>query len=333
MKNVLFVFVISAFLTGCYTQVAVKDKENEGYQQYSYVDDNENTDENVVYDTVYYDDDEYQNSAENEEGYSGFEDNTVKKYYYNDSQVVLPIVVVDYDPFWANWNHFWYVNSWYSPTNYFYDSYYGWGWDYPYYHNYWDPWYNGCYGYYGGYYNDYYGNYYGGYYGGNDYYSGGVHPGKTRDNDGGRGTKTRTSFGDRGGNNNTQITKTREIKSINKRVVTSRNNDVDKRNDVVKTRDITGRKTEDLGISTSRIKINRNNIKNDTETGREKIVVRQNDGTTRTKDYQPKLDDPKVRNNQNKIDGETTTTTRKKIYIKRDDVNRTTNQYKTTGKR
>ncbi|MFH0735760.1 MAG: hypothetical protein V1773_14170 [bacterium] len=315
MKNLIFVFVISAFITGCYTQVAVKDKQNEDYQQYAYSQQDGTNDEGVIYDTVYYDDNgEYQDAAENESRYSGFEDQSVKEYTNDYIQIALPVVVINSDPFWDNWNYFWYINSWYSPTNYFYDGFYGFGWDYyPYYHHYWDPYWS--YNYYGGYYGGYCGN---NYYGNN--YSSGTHPGKTRDNDGGRGTKTRNSFGDKSGN--TTITRTREIKSITKRDLVTRNNDV-------KTGNVVERKKDDLGISTSRIKIQRNEVKNDSETGREKkIIVRQKDNTQQVRDSQPKVEDNRVTTRQNKLDNETPTSTHKKIYIKRDNENRTSTQYK-----
>lgn len=129
IKTSLILFISSIFLSGCYTQLAVKDYDR-GYER-DY--EEEVYSEEQVYDSSNYYDESYEYQ---DEGY--YDDDG---YYYDDPDV---LVINDYDPFWRPYHRRYYTSYFPSASFYigftYYDSYW---WDYyysPYYVWYPDPW-------------------------------------------------------------------------------------------------------------------------------------------------------------------------------------------------
>lgn len=329
MKNLLILFALSLLMTGCYTQMAVNDTYDQEYQDY-YADNNSDLysdEEGVVYDTVYYDDDEYIDSDAKQ--YKGFEDKTVTNIYIDGNSGYNT-----YDPFWDTWNSYWRIQAWWSPTYYFDGFIMDWWHPRPIvYAPYWDPFWNPFYDpWWGPYYDPYYCNpYWGG-----GYYSGGTitktHPGHTRNNDGGRNSGERTR----------RIKEIKEVTGNSRDLVNTRNRN-DKgtvsRNDdkrVSRERDI----LNDRNISTNRIK--RTNVdRTDVNSNRTREVTtnrNDNSGTDRTKinvrkDTQVRTDREIITNN-NRTETRTNDTNdkqRKTIYVKRENTN-SNNNTKTNNK-
>jgi hypothetical protein len=302
MKRYIIFLVFAFILQGCYTRLAVKESN----PQYSYYEDSDvYDDDNVAYDTVYYD--------ENEPKYRGFEDRIVNNYYINmDSYPIFPysrIIISSgfYDPYIA-WDYYWYVNSWWSPRIYFDGFYFGYYWR-PYHYSYWYDWYP--YYYYG--YNYGY-NYNGG------YSSNGTHPGKTRDNDGGRRTRNdgRTLTNSFGGTTRENTFTGREI--------------LKDREKVTRTDEQIRKLNEDRGIPTDRLRGTKREViidrdGNDNNVNR-KIIIKDDNGNRIIKEYTPRTNE---NNRRNEIDGSTNREykERKKIYIQRDNEERRTVERKT----
>ena len=312
MKRYFVIFILSFTIVGCYTRVAVKEDESE-YAYYGeseeYIGEEEYSDENVTYDTVYYD--------ESEPKYKGFEDKEVNNYYINmDSYSISPWLKLSissgyYDPYFA-WDYYWYTHSWCSPRVYFDGFYFGYYWR-PYYYEYWYDW-GPYYGYNNYYYN--YGNYYNGGYSGNV-----THPGKTRDNDGGRKTRNdgRTVTSSFGNTSRDNTFTGREVLKDRERVT--------------RTDDKIRKLNEERGIPTDRLRGNKREVLIDKESNNitnRKVIIKDDNGNTIIRDKEQRIQDDKEkrvfdRNNNNT--GENVV--RKKIYIKQDPENRRTVERKT----
>lgn len=170
MKKLLFLSIVAGFaLSGCYTQLATYDYDDE----YSY--------DNKVREEQNYESEEIQDSLsyQNEEDYTSNEEGAIiNNYYFNDFPVYRRY-------YWG-----------YYPTSYFY---FGFGYYDPWFDPYWFPGTCLVSTYYYPYYWDYYAYYYPSY----DYnyysYKYRTHLSKLRNNDGSRGNLvgTRNAFGDR----------------------------------------------------------------------------------------------------------------------------------------
>ncbi len=184
---IISIFILSSYLTGCYTQLATRDYEREdfGMEQEGMLDSAEYYDtlfaesDTVYYDTVYVDED------------AEIYDDLYADYPTGGTTVYPEIIYIGggyYRPYWSYW---------YYPWDYYYP-----GCLVP---GYWPAWYPGYCGI-SLYYHDYYYSpyHYGGYYGyaysdpKYKYRTNSTHNSRLRDNDGGR-TTTRTRDGIRTG--------------------------------------------------------------------------------------------------------------------------------------
>lgn len=323
MKKILILFVLGLSMTGCYTQMAVNDRDKQEYQDYYAANDNSEPysgDEGIVYDTVYYDDDEYIDSED--QNYTGLENKLVSDVY-----IVNPNIVVA-DPFWDNWNTYWRIQASWSPIYYFDGFLVDWWYPRPIvYSPYWDPFWNP---YWDPYYNPWYNPYYDPYWGCGYYPGGGggtitkTHPGHTRNNDGGRnsGERTRRIKEIKEISGGTDIAGTR---NRNDRGTVSRNDDkrVSRERDILNDRNISINRIKKTGLDRTDVTTNRDrNVttnRNDGEgTGRTQVNVRKDTGNKIDRDVNTSTTTTQTRTTN------TNDRQRKTIYVKRENTNTNT---------
>ncbi|MEO8399704.1 MAG: hypothetical protein ABI550_07815 [Ignavibacteriaceae bacterium] len=324
--KIFIVLLMAAFISGCYTEVAMRDRDTERTERnYSEQKDNGNTQNG---DRAYGADDyTTNNDSEYSQPYGGNNDD----YYYGNDGYVTNNYYFDSYPFHRKFYSYYYpsINIGIGFGNYYDPFWYSSVWGDPYY--YWN-WCGSFYGYYpcnsfsyyySGFYNPYYSNYYG--YGGTYWSSNNSPVYRTRSNE---RTRIRNNDGLRGSSSGERGTLTRTGDGVTlDKEATSRGLERPTRTGVDKTKSV--RSKDVLSDREERSRKVRDKIDNTNERGVRKGSSRNDDSIkkdTRDKnvkrDYPRYLDRPKnddtrtTRNQPNGKRDNNTNETKRKSYEK-----------------